>query len=159
MADATSDEIRRRFDEIVVWKRGDERAPHKPLLLLLALAWLRQGKPRLLPFAAYEKPLATLIGRFSTSKGAAHPEYPFWRLQADKLWEVPGGDALESRASNSDPKKSELLEKGIAGGFRDDVFRTIADDHQLYDDLVAAILVKNFSEPDRQWLRNELELR
>jgi len=32
------DEILRRFDRLNVWRRGDQRAPHKPLLVLLALA-------------------------------------------------------------------------------------------------------------------------
>ena len=32
-----SDAILRRFDELSVWKQGDQRAPHKPLLVLYAL--------------------------------------------------------------------------------------------------------------------------
>jgi putative restriction endonuclease len=155
----SGDEVRRRVDEIAVWKREDERAPHKPLLLLLALTWLRQGKPRLISFAEFEKPLSELIGKFSNSKGPAHPEYPFWRLQADKLWEVPGGDALVRRASNSDPKKSELLGKRVRGGFPEDVHRCVMENSALFDELVASILVKHFSEPERELLRIELGLR
>ena len=35
-------ELLRRIDRITVWKRGSERAPHKPLLILYALGrlWL-----------------------------------------------------------------------------------------------------------------------
>ncbi len=31
------DEIRSRISGLNIWKRGDQRAPHKPLLLLYAL--------------------------------------------------------------------------------------------------------------------------
>ena len=40
--------IRDLFGAINVWKRGDQRAPHKPLLILLALARIARryhGKP------------------------------------------------------------------------------------------------------------------
>jgi predicted restriction endonuclease len=33
----TEDEVRKRIAQINVWKRGDARAPHKPLLILMAL--------------------------------------------------------------------------------------------------------------------------
>jgi hypothetical protein len=39
-----------RFAKFAVWKRGDERAPHKPLLLLIALARIQRGDPRLIPY-------------------------------------------------------------------------------------------------------------
>jgi hypothetical protein len=32
------DSIEERFEKLNVWRRGDERAPHKPLLVPLALA-------------------------------------------------------------------------------------------------------------------------
>ena len=40
------DEIRDRFNAITVWKRGDERAPHKPRLALCALGRVRRAEPR-----------------------------------------------------------------------------------------------------------------
>jgi len=44
-----------RFATINIWRRGEERAPHKPMLLLYALAALQRGEDRLIPFAAIEE--------------------------------------------------------------------------------------------------------
>jgi len=43
-------EIENRFREINIWKRGDQRAPNKPLLILLALEKLQNGADRLISF-------------------------------------------------------------------------------------------------------------
>lgn len=40
----SKDEVLHLFDGIAVWKRGGERAPHKPLLALLPLARCINGK-------------------------------------------------------------------------------------------------------------------
>lgn len=39
----TREQIRKLFFSINIWKKGDQRAPHKPLLLLLALGKVQQG--------------------------------------------------------------------------------------------------------------------
>lgn len=33
-----------RFDDLSIWKQGDQRAPHKPLLDLYALGWWQAGQ-------------------------------------------------------------------------------------------------------------------
>lgn len=43
----TPDEILKAFDNIRVWQRGDWRAPHKPLLILMALGSLARSAPLL----------------------------------------------------------------------------------------------------------------
>lgn len=39
----TREEILQAFDRMRVWQRGDQRAVHKPLLVLLALAKVGAG--------------------------------------------------------------------------------------------------------------------
>ncbi len=53
-----------RFARINIWKRGSERAPHKPLLLLCALAALQRGEDRLIPFARIEENVGCLLHDF-----------------------------------------------------------------------------------------------
>lgn len=43
------------FDQINVWKRGDEHAPHEPLLLLLALSRCARGEGREIPYCEVDK--------------------------------------------------------------------------------------------------------
>lgn len=57
----SNDEIYRRFSTIRTWSRGDQRAPHKPLLLLMRLAALQRGEPRLTDFNSVEQKLTELL--------------------------------------------------------------------------------------------------
>jgi hypothetical protein len=98
------------------WTRDGRAAVHKPLLLLLALERVRRGLPRLVSFVEVEPQLRALITEFSPMPGPSHPEYPFWRLQADGLWDVPEASQLPSRASNSDPPVSVLRARRVEGG-------------------------------------------
>jgi putative restriction endonuclease len=60
----TDQEILDRFAKITVWKAGGERAPHKPLLILYALAALQRGEDRLIPFDRIEEDLGRLLRDF-----------------------------------------------------------------------------------------------
>ena len=42
-------DIKKRVNELNVWKRHGERAPHKPLLILLALSRIVAARERLAP--------------------------------------------------------------------------------------------------------------
>lgn len=99
-----------------VWKRRGIRAPHKPLLLLVALRGALDDSDRLMPFRWWDEKLRPLLRRYTTSK-SLHTEYPFWRLQRDGLWEVLGGEGLIKRRSNDDPLKSALIANNVRGGF------------------------------------------
>lgn len=46
----TSAHFLTRLDQILVYKKGNQRAPHKPLYLLFCIASLQQGLPRLRRF-------------------------------------------------------------------------------------------------------------
>jgi hypothetical protein len=54
-------DILARVGSLNLWKRHGERAPHKPLLLLLALGRLQRGEPRLAPFIGIEPRLNELL--------------------------------------------------------------------------------------------------
>src|ERR1044071_9819912 len=84
----TSDEIRNLFRAITVWRRGDERARHKPLLTLYAIARLLRSRERMIPYAEVDRELGKLLIEFGSHRQSYHPEYPFWRLPNDGLWEV-----------------------------------------------------------------------
>lgn len=134
------------------WTRGGAQAPHKPLLLLVALRRVKEGRPRLVAFPEVESELRDLIGRFSDVKSPPNAGYPFWRLQADGLWEVESADTFPTRASNTDPPLRELRDRPARGGFPielDAALRADPDEVQR----LATQVAHRFFEPDDDVLR------
>jgi putative restriction endonuclease len=98
-----------RVQTLNVWKRGGERAPHKPLLLLYALAQASHGE-RDIPYVQVDEVLRGLLMEFGPSRKQYHPELPFWHLQSDGLWEVLDAETLPRRKGrNKCPLRSVLL--------------------------------------------------
>jgi putative restriction endonuclease len=134
------------FGRLNVWKRNGERAPHKPLLSLLALAALSRGETRLFSFNTIDKPLQNLLREFGPPRKSFHSEYPFWRLKNDGVWEVANATTLECRRGNSDPKKSELIKHNVLGGFTPGVFNLLSLNRSLLRNVVQQLLDFNFPE-------------
>jgi putative restriction endonuclease len=75
--------ILRQFDQLGTWSRGDQRAPHKPLLVLYALGRWARGDRDEIPFKDLDRDLTELLKEFGPPRKAYHPEYPFWWLRSD----------------------------------------------------------------------------
>ena len=95
-------------------------APHKPLLVLLALARIQRGEGRLVPFAEVDKPLQNLLTEFGPSGAAKSRHYPYWHLDR-ALWQVNGPATLVKRALGATPNLSELRQDGVQAGFAPEV--------------------------------------
>ena len=109
------------FRTLSTWSRGDQRAPHKPPLVLLALAHWQRGCHGPLLFADIDPELMAQLKEFDPSRQSFHPEYPFWRLRNDGVWQVTSEQPMKPRASNNDVLKSELIAHNATGEFTTDV--------------------------------------
>src|SRR3954451_15204240 len=76
-----SEAVLERFNDLSIWKQGDQRAPHKPLLVLYALGRWQRGDTGDLPFDQLAPDVAGLLREFGPPRRCYHPEYPFWWLQ------------------------------------------------------------------------------
>ena len=75
-------------------------APHKPLLLLMALARIQRGLPRLFTFESVEPELKNLLMEFGPSNAQANRNMPFWFLRNDeqgRLWTLQLPDVTDRR--------------------------------------------------------------
>lgn len=133
-----------KLDQILVYKKGDQRAPHKPLYLLLCIASLQQGLPRLRKFDEVSLVLGEALCRFGPRVATVHPEYPFWRLQHDGLAEVEADGPLEIRASNDDPRVSSLRSKNARGGLTEADYNLLLGDLELQSIAVHKLLDAHF---------------
>lgn len=138
------DLLKSLFDRITVWKRGGQRAPHKPLLVLYALGRCYRNERRLIPYSEVHRELTKLLIEFGPTRKSYHPEYPFWRLRNDGVWQLENTDKIEARKSHADVKKSELLEYDVHGGFPEDIFNQLSSDNKLFTEVVSDILEVNF---------------
>jgi hypothetical protein len=128
------------FDALNVWSRGDRRAPHKPLLVLYALGWWSRGQCGDISFRELDPELRTLLREFGLPRQSYHPEYPFWRLQNDGVWEVEATGPLKPRKGNTDPPKGELVAHDARGHFSAAIQAALQADPALVTDIAARLL-------------------
>jgi putative restriction endonuclease len=120
----TAIEVLDAFENIRRAQRAGVYAPHKPLLILLALARVQRGEPRMVEFAAIEALLKQLLAEFGPSSAAKSRHYPFWHLATDghgALWDLSGPREVLKRPAGATPSLGELREHHIKGGFPADV--------------------------------------
>ncbi|MET8828996.1 phosphorothioated DNA-binding restriction endonuclease [Streptomyces sp. NPDC004610] len=121
------------------WSRGGARAPHKPLLLLYALARFQEDAGGGLRYSAVEDDLRRLLAEY----GPPHPTtpaYPFHHLIGDGVWEVrtdlgPGSPGTGVR---------ELRESGATGRLVPELRGALEREPRLLGDLVRLLLDRHF---------------
>jgi putative restriction endonuclease len=136
----------RQFDALNVWSRGDQRAPHKPLLVLYALGRWSRGDTDDIPFRDVDRDLTALLKEFGPSRQSHHPEYPFWRLQNDGVWAVHASAPLKARRGNTDARKSDLLAHEATGGFTEQVKDALRARPALVGEIAGRLLESHFPE-------------
>lgn len=126
--------------------------------MLLALARLSQGKARLAEFSDFEEPLQHLLEQFGPPRKSIHPEYPFWRLQQDGLWEVPDQGVPLARTPSGDPLKAELRKHRIKAGFPERIYEVLHRDRRFREEVVRMLLKGHFPSSLHQDLLDELRV-
>lgn len=133
-------ELKNKISKLSVWKKGDTRAPHKPLLILYALGRLQDHSSNLLSYQEVRDKLKNLLKAFGPIRKSYHPEEPFVRLTKDGIWSL-----------NVDPSTVEisdkwLLSNGIRGGFNEEVYSALANDDNLIREIAELILNEHFPD-------------
>jgi putative restriction endonuclease len=116
-----------------------ERAPHKPLLLLLTLGRLRREGDRGLVFAEIEAELGWLLREFGPARETS-AAYPFHHLVTDGLWTVTTREGAGSPgAAVGAPRAS-----GATGRLAPDFAAALVEEPQLLPRVVRILLEGNF---------------
>lgn len=62
---ASSKTLQHAIANITIWRKGEQRAPHKPLLLLHVLSQYQRGHPRMFDYTSeIRDQLRSLLERF-----------------------------------------------------------------------------------------------
>lgn len=135
------------FENIRRAQRAGVYAPHKPLLILLALARIQHGESRLVDFADIDEPLKGLLGAFGPSSAAKSRHYPFWHLATDgngAIWELSGPSEILKRPPGATPNLSELRKCHVKGGFPADIDAALRNVPGLLPAVAFRVLDSNF---------------
>ncbi len=154
----TAEELLACLSKIRVYKRQGRAAPHKPLMLLLALGRVRLGpKRRLIPYLTADKRFKELMKQFGPG-WQPNTHYPFGRLRNDDhLWEIPE-ESLLSTKRNQDIDAKEAEQFQITGGFRKNVHDLLCRDPRLVARAAHQILSKHFPLPTHQDILKAVEV-
>lgn len=138
---ASSKSLQQAIANIKIWHKGEQRAPHKPLLLLYILAGYLNGHPRLFDYGSeiYE-PLHSLLERFGPQRSQYRPDMPFWRLQGDGFWQLHNAELCSTAGSSRQPPVKELTEYHVAGGFDEQHYALVTGNKKLINTLAQQIL-------------------
>ena len=141
----TKDQILQRFRTLRQAISGDERAPHKPLLALYAIGKLLRGEDRLISYTDdIEENLENLLREFGPRRDRYNPQFPFWRLQNDGIWEVSDANRIR-QTSSGDAYITDLRNYNVSGGFNETVFEHLQNDSELTFEIVRILLNTHFT--------------
>jgi putative restriction endonuclease len=88
--------------------------------------------------------LRELLREFGSVRRSLHPEYPFWRMQRDPVWEVHSRVPLRARTGNTDPARGELLKANSEGGFPPEIDTALRGDPALTGNIAHTLLDAHF---------------
>lgn len=153
----SSKTLQQAIADITIWRKGEQRAPHKPLLLLHVLAGYQQGHGRLFDYGSEVRdPLHSLLERFGPQRAQYRPDMPFWRLQGDGFWELQNAEQCSTSGSSKQPPAGELVTHNVAGGFDEQHFALLKKSKNLINALAQQILEAHFTESIQEEIADEL---
>lgn len=133
--------------------RGFGRAPHKPLLMLLAIKHLVISSPRLRPASLWVAELQDILDEVVPEIGAS-PTEPIWRLEPN-IWTMQNGE-LEIRPDPpGDPNPRTINSDATKAGFTPEAFALLSDFDIRREvvDLLIDELLSDLSAQKKQVLR------
>ncbi len=122
------------------WKRGDQRAVHKPLLTLMLIAKAASNGSRRIHFVTIAEELTKLLKEFGPRRRIYHPEFPFWYLQTDGFWEVENRSNLALKKSGQSPTKQTLLAQDAVGAVPQHLWEALQHSAALRAELTQQLL-------------------
>lgn len=134
-----------KFKTLNLFRKDGVRAPHKPLLVILAIGELLRGKGRLLPYSEIDTKLGKLLSEYGPRRTSQGTQYPFWRLQNDGIWIVSDAKMVR-RTGSGDAFKRDLIDYNVHGGFTKEMASLLQADSDLSIEIVQGLLDGHFPD-------------
>jgi putative restriction endonuclease len=138
-----SPDLLSQFQNINTWKSKGTRAPHKPLLILIALGEIQRGNLGFISYSFIEPKLKDLLIDFGPYRKSVYPNFPFTKLVNDGLWQLNDPDLINTK---QDYTSKFLREHHLAGKFPEYVSQQLKQDPELLRNVAETILEQNFPD-------------
>ncbi|HUG85746.1 MAG TPA: HNH endonuclease [Euzebya sp.] len=148
-------DLLRRAAGLRVHSRNGTRAPHKPLLLLLAIRRVQQDEQGAAAWDWWSRELGPLLVEYAPNTARPRPEYPFRRLVEDGLWVIEDLDALPDEAFVSgnatvrDLRSAWLADHNPTAGLPRDYESELLGSQEITEALIRLLLHRHF--PPTLW--------
>ena len=110
----------------------------------MPLGKLLRGEDRLISYADdIEENLKNLLREFGPRRDSYNPQFPFWRLQNDGIWEVSDADRIRLTDSG-DAYITDLRNYNVSGGFNETISEQLQNDSELTFDIIHSLLDAHF---------------
>ena len=132
-------DVLERMSQLRQYQQDGKRAPHKPLLVLLALGNLVSNGSSRVPWSQAEQRLADLINDFGPPSRTARPQsaaYPFTRLRSDDVWVLDHDVPMDA--------VRPLHEMQVTGRLAENVEAALSDDSALLVAVARALVERQF---------------
>lgn len=134
---------------------GGEKAPHKPLLLLIVMRGYLDNHQRLFHFMEIENELTDLLQNYGmkTQGNKQSPHLPFFHLRTDGVWELQSNNSAIQKELDDlrQPSRSVFMHKDVFGGILPEIFKEIIQRPNF-----AVRLIKTLLELFPEYLRRKL---
>jgi hypothetical protein len=103
----SSTTLQHAIENITIWRKGEQRAPHKPLLLLYVLSQYQRGHARMFDYASeIRDELHSLLERFGPAAPPVPAGYASLAPERRRLLGAATANSVQPRAADSRPAKS-----------------------------------------------------
>lgn len=136
------EEIINLFKNIKVWKKGDQIAVHKPLLILYALGKINDN--RMISYKTVIYDLNDLLIKYGPARQQVRTSFPFIRLANDNIWEIGSTQSINTLSDYND---QALLDMNAEGGFKEEIYTELKNNPDLKY-RIAQIILENYFEPE-----------
>jgi putative restriction endonuclease len=131
------------FQNIRTWRSKGIRAPHKPLLMLLALGEIQRGNTGFIPYTTIEPKLKELLLDFGPKRDALYPNFPFTKLANDNLWQFNKPELLDTK---QDYSSKFLRDHDLQGKFPEEIANQLKQQPELLRSITMVLLEQNFPD-------------
>lgn len=100
--------LQHAIENITIWRKGEQRAPHKPLLLLYVLSQYQRGHARMFDYARKH---GLTVNKISLKPGSGITQPLF----AD-AWKLAENDISSAEPDDDDPEEIDNEQRDLLGG-------------------------------------------